>query len=251
MKKLAGLVCLGGLLLAAGCGESDPYEGKATATESGLKYYDIQPGDGEEAKPLTVAELHYIGKLRDGTKFDSSRDRKEPFHFVVGAGEVIKGWDEGVRGMKEGGKRRLYIPAKLAYGNHSPDPARIPQDSDLVFDVELLKVQPGPEIEDLKVGDGAEAKRGNVVQVLYTGRLDNGTVFDSSAKHDNKPMTFPLGGGKVIGGWDVGIPGMKVGGKRKLVIPPYLAYGPRGTPDGAIPPNATLTFEVELLKIVK
>src|SRR5262249_25139097 len=140
MKKIAGLVCLGGLLLAAGCGESDPYEAKATATASGLKYFDIQPGDGEEAKPLTVAELHYTGKLRNGTKFDSSHDRKQAFHFVVGAGEVIKGWDEGVLGMKEGGKRRLYIPAGLGYGSKGTPNGTIPPDSDLVFDVELLKV---------------------------------------------------------------------------------------------------------------
>jgi FKBP-type peptidyl-prolyl cis-trans isomerase len=102
--------------------------------------------------------------------------------------------------------------------------------------------------EDLKEGSGDEAKKGDEVVVHYTGRLADGTKFDSS--HDRKkPFSFQLGAGKVIKGWDAGLVGMKVGGKRKLIIPPELAYGKDGTPDGTIPPNATLTFEVELLKV--
>jgi len=102
-------------------------------------------------------------------------------------------------------------------------------------------------IEEVVVGDGAQAAAGQQVKVHYTGWLTNGTKFDSS-KDRNDPFVFPLGAGRVIKGWDEGVQGMKVGGKRKLTIPPALGYGARGA-GGAIPPNATLVFEVELLGI--
>ena len=101
--------------------------------------------------------------------------------------------------------------------------------------------------EDLVVGTGAEAQPGQMVTVHYTGWLTNGQKFDSS-KDRNDPFSFPLGRGYVIRGWDEGVEGMKVGGARKLTIPPQLGYGERGA-GGVIPPNATLVFEVELLEI--
>jgi FKBP-type peptidyl-prolyl cis-trans isomerase FkpA len=104
------------------------------------------------------------------------------------------------------------------------------------------------KVEVLREGKGAEAKAGNTVSVHYTGWLTNGTKFDSSVDRGT-PFSFLLGGGQVIQGWDEGVAGMKVGEKRKLTIPSEFGYGSRGTPGGPIPPNATLIFEVELLKI--
>jgi FKBP-type peptidyl-prolyl cis-trans isomerase FkpA len=105
----------------------------------------------------------------------------------------------------------------------------------------------GLVIEEVLVGNGAEALAGNVVSVHYSGFLTNGSKFDSSVDR-NEPFDFPLGRGHVIRGWDEGVAGMKVGGKRKLTIPPELGYGARGA-GGVIPPNATLVFDVELLAV--
>ena len=110
-----------------------------------------------------------------------------------------------------------------------------------------IKTASGLQIEELVVGTGAAAASGQKVSVHYTGWLTNGTKFDSS-KDRNEAFQFGLGRGQVIRGWDEGVQGMKVGGKRKLTIPPELGYGSRGA-GGVIPPNATLTFEVELLAI--
>ena len=103
------------------------------------------------------------------------------------------------------------------------------------------------QIEELTVGTGTEAKKGQLAVVHYTGWLTDGTKFDSS-KDRNDPFSFALGGGSVIRSWDEGVVGMKIGGKRKLTIPPHMGYGARGA-GGVIPPNATLVFEVELLDV--
>ena len=119
----------------------------------------------------------------------------------------------------------------------------------LVLMSQLASGQAGVlEFEDLTVGDGTEAARGDMVAVHYTGWLIDGTKFDSSKDRD-RPFTFQLGVGQVIKGWDKGVRGMRVGGVRKLTIPPELAYGPRGAGGGVIPPNSTLIFEIELLGV--
>jgi len=108
------------------------------------------------------------------------------------------------------------------------------------------QVQTDLQIEDLTVGTGVEAKTGNTISVHYKGALLNGTVFDSSYNRGS-PFSFTLGQNTVIQGWEQGVLGMKVGGKRKLIIPPHLAYGPRAM--GLIPTNSTLVFEIELLEV--
>jgi FKBP-type peptidyl-prolyl cis-trans isomerase len=110
----------------------------------------------------------------------------------------------------------------------------------------MTKTQSGLAYQDKVVGTGATATAGKTVSVQYTGWLPDGTKFDSS-RDRNEPFDFPLGAGHVIPGWDEGVAGMKVGGRRLLVIPPALGYGPSGT--GPIPPNATLVFDVELLNV--
>jgi FKBP-type peptidyl-prolyl cis-trans isomerase len=103
------------------------------------------------------------------------------------------------------------------------------------------------EVTDEVVGTGAEAKEGSSISVKYTGTLADGTVFDSTDKHGGEPATFTLAKGQLIDGWVEGIPGMKVGGKRKLVIPPDKGYGAQA--NGSIPANSTLTFEIELTEV--
>jgi FKBP-type peptidyl-prolyl cis-trans isomerase len=111
-----------------------------TKTPSGLRYQDIAQGQGAPAAAGRTASVHYTGWLTNGEKFDSSRDRDQPFSFTLGAGQVIAGWDEGVAGMKAGGRRKLLIPASLGYGT-SGAPPDIPPGATLVFDVELLDVR--------------------------------------------------------------------------------------------------------------
>jgi len=109
-------------------------------TESGLKYVDLVVGTGREATSGNLATVHYTGWLTNGTKFDSSVDRRDPFSFPIGSGKVIRGWDEGVAGMKVGGKRKLTIPPQLGYGARGAGGV-IPPNATLVFDVELLDVK--------------------------------------------------------------------------------------------------------------
>jgi FKBP-type peptidyl-prolyl cis-trans isomerase len=249
----------------------DPvFEGKPISTNTlpgGLIVEDFALGTGEEAKPGAEVSVHYVGTLADGTMFDTSYKRQRPFTFTIGEGRVIKGWDQGVPGMKVGGKRRLTVPAELAYGERKK--GKIPPNSQLTFTIELVESVPplpppkdataftgeplrrtelerGLVLEDYADGEGRVAAAGDKVSMHYTGTLDDGTVFDSSVPR-KKPLTFVLGTKMVIEGWDLGIAGMKVGGLRKLIIPAELAYGDRGK--GKIPANSRLTFTVELMAV--
>jgi len=238
-----------------------------STTENGIAVSDYVIGTGADAVKGGEVEVHYTGYLTDGAVFDSSVPRKRPFGFELGAGRVIKGWDEGVVGMKVGGKRKLVIPSKLGYAERRA--GKIPPNSTLIFTIELLSVTPPlppPQpltafdgkplstkkleknliVADYKLGDGPEAKATDTVSMHYRGTLKDGTEFDSSLSRP-KPLVFALGSGRVIKGWDLGIAGMKVGGLRKLTIPAELAYGERAR--GKIPANADLVFTVELMAL--
>jgi FKBP-type peptidyl-prolyl cis-trans isomerase len=115
--------------------------GQGTKTPSGLQYWDIKMGTGQEAKTGDHVKVHYTGWLTSGKKFDSSVDAHQPFDFRIGSGDVIKGWDEGVTGMKVGGKRQLRIPPDLAYGAKGY-PGVIPANATLIFDIQLLGILP-------------------------------------------------------------------------------------------------------------
>lgn len=243
---------------------SNTMKNEIITTPSGLKYYDLIIGEGNSPEKGDKVIVHYTGKLEDGTIFDSSKERNEPFTFSLGLGRVIKGWDEGLSTMNVGGKRTLIIPPDLGYGSKGAGGA-IPPNATLIFEVELLEIKkpfvdkdfelPGEEtltdsgmiMIDHIIGDGIQPQKGDIVIVHYTGKLESGKQFDSSHDRGN-PFEFRLGIGRVIKGWDEGLSTMNVGGKRTLIIPPYLGYGSRGA-GGVIPPNATLIFEVELVDI--
>ena len=235
---------------------------------AGLKFFDEKVGAGKEVKFGTTLTMHYTGWLLNGNKFASTKDDLKQFSFTIGAGEVIKGWEKGLLGMKEGGVRYLRVEPQLGYANMPL--AKIPAHSTLLFKIALTKVQAAVVKEGMdlfpdantiswqngvsglqyftqKQGQGEiSAQEGQTVQVHYTGWLEDGTRFDSS-RDRGQPFVFTIGQGQVIRGWEFGVTGMKVGEKRYLKIPSDLGYGKTGS--GPIPGNATLLFAVELIAI--
>jgi FKBP-type peptidyl-prolyl cis-trans isomerase len=221
----------------------------------GLTYVDSLIGDGEEVQIDDFVMVHYTGWLFvDGAKteqFDSSVERGEPIGFPLGRSFVIQGWEKGIPGMKVGGKRTLYIEPDMGYGAEGRPPV-IPPNTTLVFDVEIVDI-PKVDVEILAEGSGPVVEPGDNISVDYTGWVwvdgAKGEEFDSS-KNAGRPYNFTLGARMVIPGWDIGLEGMKVGTKARLIIPPVLAYGKRGS-GPKIPPDATLCFEVELVEKVE
>ncbi len=138
--SLSSLVAMLVLTFSLGVGGSMAESNQEVTTPSGLKYVDQVVGAGEVAVAGKTVNVHYTGWLENGKKFDSSVDRGQPFSFPLGAGRVIKGWDEGVQGMKVGGKRKLTIPSDLGYGSRGAGGV-IPANATLIFDVELLGVR--------------------------------------------------------------------------------------------------------------
>ncbi|MCL2282031.1 MAG: FKBP-type peptidyl-prolyl cis-trans isomerase [Fibromonadales bacterium] len=220
----------------------------------------IKEGSGEPVKKRQLVQVHYTGWLADSTKFDSSRDRDEPLQFMLGAGQVIMGWDIGIEGMKIGEVRSLKIPAALAYGANAVGP--IPANSDLLFEVELVSAQKslepdvllkpgalkwktmqnGIEIFDEKEGTGTELRTGMELVFHYTGWLSNGHKFGSS-KDEGKQAEAVLGMGKLIRGLELGLESLKQGGVRWVRLSPSMAYGPVSMT--GIPANSTLIFRIQ------
>ncbi|MFC2176480.1 FKBP-type peptidyl-prolyl cis-trans isomerase [Bacteroidota bacterium] len=273
MKKLTLLAVFGWILLAAT--KCNDKAGKATSavaeatidtitTSSGLKYIIWKKGEGDQPEAGDKVSVHYAGRLLSGDAFDSSYERGNPFSFPIGAGRVIRGWDEGIAYLNVGDSATLIIPSELGYG--AVNRPGIPANSTLVFDVQLMDVKklvkPVPYKVDgldtittasglryilLNETEGDLAVAGNNVSVHYTGYLTDGTIFDSSISR-GEPISFPLGVGRVIKGWDEGISLLKVGEKARLLIPHQLAYGERGA-GSMIPPKSDLIFDVELVSV--
>jgi peptidylprolyl isomerase len=214
--------------------ESEPFVDDTVydATDSGLEYAILEATDGAQPAAGDIVTVHYTGLLEDGTTFDSSYDRGDPIKFVLGRGQVIPGWDEGIALLAVGEKAKLRIPSELAYGEAGAGGV-IPPNATLLFDVELVATEAGPppppdaptevseadytetdsglKYYDFEEGDGATPEAGQLVSVHYTGWLEDGTMFDSSLLR-GQPFSFPVGVGQVISGWDEGVSSMQVGG---------------------------------------
>jgi peptidylprolyl isomerase len=272
MKKLTLLAVFGWMLMvatkcndkAAGAAGDAAATNDTITTASGLKYIIWKKGDGAMADVGDNVSVHYAGRLLDGSPFDDSYKRGQPFTFPLGGGRVIKGWDEGIAYLNVGDSATLIIPAELGYG--AIDRPTIPSNSTLIFDVQLMDVKkvakPVPYetkgMDTISTGTGLKYIRlnktsgtpvtaGSTVAVHYTGYLQDGTVFDSSISR-GEPISFLIGVGRVIKGWDEGISLLKVGEKARLLIPHQLAYGERGA-GGMIQPNTDLIFDVELVSV--
>lgn len=282
MRNLALIICIG--FIAFSCGENtngnnvvdnnDTIQStngillskfdNSFVTESGVKYIYLEEGTGKTLVNGDKIKFHYVGKLADGTQFESSYDYDEPYIHTVGSADVIVGLADAIGKLKVGDIALLWIPSHLAYGSQGTGP--IPANSDLVFQIEIVEVIPKPTPFDteglnfsttetglqyckLNETHGDEARIGDIVFVHYSGYLLDGTMIDSSVER-GEPYGFQLGVDPIIDGWVEGLQLMRVGEKMQIIIPPELAYGERGTP-GAIPPNAVLTFDLELISIQK
>jgi FKBP-type peptidyl-prolyl cis-trans isomerase len=194
-----------------------------------LKTVDVKTGTGPAAKAGDKLSVTYTGSLKNGSVFDTNaKPDGKPFPFQLGAGTVIKGWDQGMVGMKVGGERKLYIPPALGYGAQGQG-EKIPPNSELIFDVKLLSITNQEDAQtvqanDTKVGAGPALKKGDEATITFTTFKEDGSVDnDTNAK---KPFSFKVGAMEVVPGIDVGIVGMKAGGVRVLIIP--VQFGPRG-----------------------
>lgn len=264
----AVLLLLSGVAGAAPWPGPDPSPAPWEETRLGVERSDLAVGEGAEAVEGAVVEVHYTGMLGDGSIFDSSVSRGKPFSFRIGAGQVIKGWEDGVQGMKEGGKRRLVIPPELGYGNRAAGP--IPPGSTLYFEIELLRVveAPPPRAEgpqslpahafkqsrsglawaDVHKGDGPRPKSGKRVCVAYTAWTEAGEPLDDT-RGRGRCWWFRYDHERVIAGLTEGLKTMRQGGVRQLRMPAALLAGE--APNGRLSADGTVIFEVTLVEATR
>ncbi len=267
---------------------------KVKPSGSGLYYIETKRGHGKKPEKGDMVKLNFSLTLIDGTPiFSSWKKSKKPLEFEYGKRFDTEGLDEAIGMMRPGGKAKLIVPSKLAFGKNGRGNI-IPPYTTFLYDVNLLSIKSKAEVQkekalkqkkqeeenkklkqeepvklkkyikdnkitvkptesglyyvEIKKGTGKKAEVGKRVKVLYTGKLLDGTKFDSSAAHGGKPFEFTLGKHQVIKGWDEGIAKMRVGGKAELIMPSKLAYGKRGG-GKKIPPYSPLVFEVELVDV--
>ena len=262
-SSLAAAVLAFGVV-ASGCGGDAPGPTTPEPPEPAppldvpFGFTDLEAGEGPEVQDGWLLAIAYTGWLYDEAAPDNkgpqfiSVPEEDPDSFRFGVGQVVPGIDRGVAGMQVGGERRIVVPPDMGFGARGNN--LVPGNATLVFEVALVAGAEVPvETIDLQVGSGEEAENGDSLSMAYHGWVydllapDNkGVTFDSTTAED--PFEFTLGVGAVIVGWDLGIVGMRVGGRRRLVIPHELAYGAAGR-QPRIPPYATLLFEVELIAV--
>jgi peptidylprolyl isomerase len=236
------------------------------STGSGLQIKELAEGEGNLPRAGDVIGIIYVASYVEGEEFDRYQDRENPYRFRFGTNQVLPGLEEGVATMRVGGKRVLVIPPELAF-EQDERPASVPADTWVRMEVELVDIIPSPpppepwsdagyeimatesglQFVDFRVGDGDLPTMGATVVVHYSGFLDDGTLFDTT-HFRGVPIAFELGAAKLVDGWLEGLLGMRVGSRRKLIVPPYLGYGDKGFRK-TIPPGATLIFDIELLSV--
>jgi peptidylprolyl isomerase len=254
---LSSLTACGGGSSSGG-GTITPADNPASFSQT-----DTVLGAGTQASNTNIVGIRYTYWLysasaadHKGTKIDSNATSATPYVFVLGAGTALKGLDQGVSGMKIGGQRTMILPASLAFGATAS--AAVPANAGLVFDVQLTDVQalaeaPAFGTVDTVVGTGATAVSGTTANVKYSAYLyssaaadHKGILVDTNTTATTN-FAFTLGAGKVITGFDQGVTGMKVGGKRTITMPSTLAYGTTGS--GSIPGNSGMIFTIELISV--
>jgi len=223
----------------------------ADAEPAEIEYIEIEEGTGEQPAVGDFVYVHYTGTLEDGTQFDSS-EGGDPLPFILGQGQVIPGWDQGIALMKEGGKAQLIIPPELGYGP-AGNGANIPPNATLIFDVELVDVVTPPDplevaeedytvtdsnlnYYEIEEGSGERYQPGDSVIFHYRLWLDNGTLVGSSIEQRQPPVQLTLGDGSIPPGLEEGILLMRPGGKAQMILPPEAGFG------------EVVIFEIEMIE---
>ncbi len=204
----------------------------------------VAEGKGDVCGEGRAAVVHYVGTFKDGKKFDSSRDRDDPFVFEVGAGSVIEGWDEVVAKMRVGDRWTVVIPWQKAYGDKQN--RDIPAKSDLVFDMELLEIVE-PAVEKLVEGKGDALDSGSYVSAHITLTTSDGKELTNTRNSD--PGILEIGGRMGITGVDMAVKRMKVGDHWKITVPSSLAFGKRGRPP-RIGPNVSIVADIKIIATI-